>query len=135
VTVAWFSRGDGLADVSPEARSRRLLVGGLVAACMVMSVVTLQGAFDAGDRKRALAALATTPAAGPDSPALSELLRQRNGGSPPRCSAEVVSAARGVTRVACALEADPVPWVFRWDDLRRDGLRPGDEATRLRLAR
>jgi len=133
--VAWFSRGDGLVDVSPEARSRRLLVGGLVAACMVMSVVTLQGAFDAGDKRRALAALETTPAAGPGSPALSELLRQRNGGSPPRCWAEVVSAARGITRVGCAIEGDPAPWVFRWDDLRRDGLRPEDEVTRLRLER
>jgi hypothetical protein len=121
-------------DVSPEARSRRLMVGGLVAACAVLSVVTLQGTFDAGDRRRALAAL-DAPAAGPGSPTLSELLRQRSGGGPPRCRAEVVSATRGVTRVTCALEGDPAPWVFRWDDLRRDGLRPEDEATRRRLER
>ncbi len=55
-------------------------------------------------------------------------------GQPPRCSAEVVSAVRGITRVSCAVAPDPTPYLFLWDDVRRDALRVEDDATRQRLS-
>jgi len=110
-----------------------VVVGGLAVVCLALSLATLQGAFDAGDRRRALAALDTTPAGGAGGPSLAEALRQRNRGAPARCSAEVLSSTRGVTRVTCAVAGDPAPYLFLWDDLRRDALRPDGEATRRRL--
>jgi hypothetical protein len=119
-------------DLSPEARRRRLVVLALGVAGVALSVAVLQSAFDAGDRRRALAALLTTPAPGPEGASLADALRRLNGGMPPRCRAEVVSAARGITRLTCDVAGAP-PFVFHWDDLRRDGLHPDDEATRRRL--
>lgn len=124
---------DGLPDFSPEARRRRLVGGFLLATILVLSAWALQGSFDAGDRGRALAALDSPAAGNPEGARLRETLRGRGGGAPPRCTAEVLSAARGVTRVACTVEGDPAPYLFLWDDLRRDGLRP-DDAARRRLA-
>ena len=121
-------------DFSPETRRRRMVVLALGVAGVALSVAALQSAFDAGDRRRALAALLTTPAPGPAGTSLAETLRQLNGGVPPRCRAEVVSAARGITRLTCDVAGAP-PFVFHWDDLRRDGLRPDDESTRQRLER
>jgi len=126
--------GDGPAPLPPEARRRRtvlLVLGGL---CLVASLVLLQDLFDAGDRRRALAALDTTAAGAPGAGSLAEALRLRNGGAPAPCTAEVVSAVRGITRVTCAVAGGPEPLRFLWDDLRRDALRPEDEATRRRLA-
>lgn len=88
--------------------------------------------FDAGDRRRALAGLRTTRSA-PGGPTLEETLQRLGTGQLPRCVAEVVSGFRGLTRVACAVAGDPAPYLFVWDDVRRDGLRPEDEATRRRL--
>lgn len=118
----------------PEARHRRLLVLLLGLAGLGLSVAALQSAFDAGDRRRALAALDTTPAPGPAGTSLAEALRRLNGGAPARCRAEVVSAARGITRVTCEVDGAP-PLAFRWDDLRRDRLVPDDEPTLRRLGR
>lgn len=118
----------------PETGHRRLVVLLLGLAGLTLSVAALQSSFDAGDRRRALAALETTPAQAPGQGTLAEALRRLNGGAAPRCDAEVVSAARGITRVTCQVAGAP-PFVFRWDDLRRDGLRPDDEPTRLRLVR
>lgn len=123
---------EGIVDLSPEARRRRLVVLALGVAGVALSVVVLQSSFDAGDRRRALAALLTTPAPGPEGASLAETMRRLNGGVPPRCRAEVVSAARGLTRLTCDV-AGPTPFVFTWDDLRRDGLRPADETTRRGL--
>jgi len=122
----------GPVEFAPEARHRRLLILLLGLAGLGLSVAALQSSFDAGDRRRALAALDTTPWPGAAGGSLAEGLRQRNGGAPARCDAEVVSAARGLTRVTCQVAGGP-PFAFRWDDLRRDGLRPDDEATRRRL--
>ncbi|MBI5070458.1 MAG: hypothetical protein HZB56_19685 [Deltaproteobacteria bacterium] len=99
---------------------------------LLMAVSTLQQTFDAGDRRRALAGLQNTfPRQG--GPSLEETLRTRGVGHPPRCVAEVVSGFRGISRVTCTLEGDPVPYRFLWDDVRRDALRPEDDATRQRL--
>jgi hypothetical protein len=119
---------------APEAGHRRRLVLLLGLAGLGLSIAALQSSFDAGDRRRALAALHTTPAPGPAGISLAEALRRLNGGAPARCVAEVVSAARGLTRVSCEVTGGP-PFAFRWDDLRRDGLRADDEATRRRLER
>jgi len=120
-------------DLSPGARGQRLLLAGMMLALLALAITTLQASFDAGDRRRALAALATTPAAGADGPRLAAVLKERGHGAQPDCDAEVLSATRGITRVACAVPGDPQPWLFRWDDLRRDRLVPEDETTRRRL--
>jgi hypothetical protein len=120
-------------DPSPEARRQRLLLGAVMLGLLALALATLQASFDAGDRRRALAALATTPVAGAGGPRLVALLRERGGGAPPACDAEVLSAARGITRVICAVQGDPQIYAFRWDDLRRDRLEPEDEPTRRRL--
>jgi hypothetical protein len=112
------------------APHRRLVILALGLLGLGLSVAALQSSFDAGDRRRALAALDATPTAAGTS--LAEALRRLNGGVAARCAAEVVSATRGLTRVTC-LAGEAPPFVFSWDDLRRDGLRPGDEATRRRL--
>jgi len=130
-----IAAGAGAAGLTAGSGRRRLLLVALACACLALSLVALQQAFDAGDRRRALAALAATPAAGAAGPALAELLRQRNGGGPASCAAQVLSATRGITRVTCAVAGDPVPYRFLWDDLRRDRLRPEDDPTRARLER
>jgi hypothetical protein len=119
-----------VAGPGAPAPHRRLVIVALGLVGLAASVAALQSSFDAGDRRRALAALDTTPTATGTS--LAEALRRRNGGAAARCAAEVVSSARGLTRVTCLAGGQP-PYVFRWDDLRRDGLRPDDEATRRRL--
>lgn len=93
---------------------------------------TLQQMFDAGDRRRALAALASTRP-DPSGPSLEVTLRGRAGGQAPACSAEVVSAFRGITRVICVVPGDPEPYRFLWDDVRRDALRAEDDGTRRRV--
>jgi len=98
-----------------------------------MAVSTLQQMFDAGDRRRALGALKTTRIA-PRGPSLEETLQARGKGQVPGCTAEVVSAVRGITRVTCTIGGDPAPYRFLWDDVRRDALRPEDDATRQRLS-
>lgn len=88
--------------------------------------------FDAGDRRRALGGLRSTrPLAG--GPTLEETLQRRGAGQLPQCVAEVVSGFRGVSRVTCSVAGDPIPYLFLWDDVRREGLRPEDDATRRRL--
>ena len=96
------------------------------------AVSTLQQMFDAGDRRRALAALGTTRP-DPSGPSLEKTLRARGSGQAPACSAEVVSAFRGITRVVCLVPGDPEPYRFLWDDVRRSALRAEDDATRRRL--
>jgi len=120
-------------DTAAETRRQRLLLGAVMLGLLALSLTTLQATFDAGDRRRAISALASTPAAGAEGPSLAHLLRERGGGQPPDCEAEVLSAARGITRVTCAVRGDPELWLFRWDDLRRARLEPENEATRRRL--
>jgi len=125
---------DGAAPLPPDARLRRAVLLVLGGGALLLSLFMLQDAFDAGDRRRALAALETTPAGTPGAGSLAEALRRRGGGASPGCAAEVLSAMRGITRVTCAVAGDAEPYRFLWDDLRRDALRPEDEATGRRLA-
>jgi hypothetical protein len=124
----------GASPVLPPDGRRRNVILVLGGAGLAISLLLLQGLFDAGDRRRALAALDSTPAASAGTATLAEVLRQRNGRATPRCTAAVLSATRGITRVRCAVAGDPEPYHFLWDDLRRGALRPEDDATRRRLA-
>jgi len=110
-----------------------MALAGLALVLLMAAVSTLQQLFDAGDRRRALAALATTRP-DPSGPPLGLTLQGLGAGQNPRCSAEVVSAFRGITRVTCVVPGDPAPYLFLWDDVRRDALRPEDDATRRRLS-
>jgi len=116
-----------------EAGRRRTVVLVLGGAALVVSLLLLQRTFDDGDRRRALAGLEGTPVGARGAGSLADLLRRRGGGAPPDCTAEVLSAVRGISRVTCAVTGEVEPYRFLWDDLRRDGLRPEDEATGRRL--
>jgi hypothetical protein len=126
---------DGAAPLPPDARFRRAVVLVLGGGSLVLSLFMLQDSFDAGDRRRALAALETTPAGAAGDGSLAEALRRLGGGAAPGCAAEVLSAMRGITRVTCLVGGEAAPYRFLWDDLKRDALRPEDEATGRRLAR
>jgi hypothetical protein len=98
---------------------------------LAVSLFALQGAFDAGDRKKAYARVAEMKL-GPDGGTALDKLTALNGGTPPACKAEIQSGCQGRIRVACLVGSDSQPYTFDVD-LIGEAARPADPRTAERM--
>lgn len=118
-------------DLTPQERRRRYVIGGLMIAILVLALVLLQNAFDNGDRRRALEAVAGwQPVA--NGPLVRDLLLAKNGGAVPACDQKIESSFRGMMHVECEVGGDRQPFAFEVDLVRR-AVTAADASTRERL--
>jgi hypothetical protein len=103
----------------------KLVVGALMVAILVLSLVLLQQQFDQGDYRRALQMLAQAPGPGWN---VGQELVERSGGSTPDCQPRLLSSFAGTLEVSChAGPGDP----YRFEvDLVRRAVQPKNSAAK-----
>ncbi len=102
-----------------------------MAVLLVAALTTLQGWFDASDRRRAIDTVLAHRSQ-PSMPPIGRILSERNGGAPPACAARIASACSGVVLVECRVGGEGEPYRFAVHLLKRHA-EAADEATQRRL--
>jgi len=123
--------GDALGDPAPGSRRGRATIAVLMVAILAVALMLLQGLFDRGDRRRAVGIVAAMRP-DPAGPTVAERLGALDAGEPPACAARIRSACFGVVIVECRVAADPQPYAFTVDLVRKRAF-PANDATRARL--